>query len=156
MESANGPITLGNRLTDQAARDLLVQRLDDELLKGGVTLSEWCSFIVKESDQAYSAGAYLPTILTAVAAIETHLRAEYGQDGKEGLYRLVESSSLNDSLKERVNELRKYRNKWVHVNDPWDDLPLIHEPESFEEELEKMAEFAVRLLREIIYSDQWA
>lgn len=142
-------------LTNQETRDLFIQRLDDELLKGGVTLSEWCAFIVKETDQAYSGGAYLPTILTAVAAIETHLRAEYEPAGKVGLHRLVEGANLGDELKQRIHELRKYRNKWVHVNEPWDDLPLIHEPETFEEELEVMAEKAVRLLREIIYHDQW-
>jgi uncharacterized protein YhaN len=141
--------------TDQATRDRLILGLDDELLKGGVSLSEWCSLIVKEADQAYSAGAYLPTILTAVAAIETHLRAEYEPETKVGLHRLVENSSLHESLKARVHELRRYRNKWVHVNEPWDDLPLMHEPATFEAELEKMAEFAVRLLREIIYHDQW-
>jgi len=36
--------------------------LDDELLKGGVILSEWCSFIVREADTAFASGAYLASI----------------------------------------------------------------------------------------------
>jgi hypothetical protein len=62
---------------DQAERSEFLMALDAELLKGGVTLSEWCSFIVCECDAAFVAGANLATVVTAVAGIETHLRAEY-------------------------------------------------------------------------------
>ena len=140
---------------DQSDRERLINELDENLLKGDVILSGWCSFIVREADRAFLAGAYLPTILTAVAGIETHLRAEYEPDAKVGLHSLINNSSMSDTLKTQVHDLRKYRNKWVHVNDPWNDLPLIHEPETYEEELEKMAEVAVSILREIIYQDQW-
>jgi len=37
--------------------------LDEELLKGGVILSEWCSFIVREADSAFVHGAHLASIL---------------------------------------------------------------------------------------------
>ena len=47
--------------------------LDDELLKGGVILSEWCSFIVREADTAFAEGANLASILTAVSGIETYV-----------------------------------------------------------------------------------
>lgn len=57
--------------------------LDDELLRGGVMLSEWCSFIVREADIAFVHGAFLATILTTVSAIETYLRAEYSTGQKK-------------------------------------------------------------------------
>jgi hypothetical protein len=46
--------------------------LDAEMLKGGVILSEWCSFIVREADTAFANGANLASILTAVFGIETY------------------------------------------------------------------------------------
>ena len=48
--------------------------LDEELLLGNVVLSEWAAFIVREADMAFALGADLASILTAVSAIETHLR----------------------------------------------------------------------------------
>lgn len=57
---------------DADARWQHLIKLDDDLLKGGVMLSEWCAFIVRDVDTAFSAGAHLGCILTAVAAIETH------------------------------------------------------------------------------------
>ncbi len=38
----------------------LLIALDDELLRGGVILSEWCAFIVREADTAFANGAHLP------------------------------------------------------------------------------------------------
>jgi len=57
--------------------------LDDELLKGGVILSEWCSFIVREADIAFVNGANLAAILTATSAVETYLRSELNSDKKK-------------------------------------------------------------------------
>ena len=63
--------------------------LDEELLKGGVILSEWCSFIVREADTAFVNGAHLASILTAVSGIETYLRSEYSQTSKDRLFKLI-------------------------------------------------------------------
>jgi hypothetical protein len=56
----------------QEDRWLQLLALDEELLKGGVILSEWYSFIVREADTAFAGGAYLASILTAVSGIETY------------------------------------------------------------------------------------
>ena len=66
--------------------------LDEELLKGGVVLSEWCSFIVRESDTAFVNSAHLASILTAVSGIETYLRSEYAQNGRARLVELIDHS----------------------------------------------------------------
>jgi adenylosuccinate synthase len=129
--------------------------LDDELLKGGVILSEWCSFIVREADTAFVGEAHLASILTAVSGIETYLRSEYSKTGKERLVDLINQSQIPEKLKENLHTLRKYRNKWVHVDEPWDDASLLDRPEETEKELEDMALFAVRALRETIYENQW-
>jgi hypothetical protein len=129
--------------------------LDEELLMGGVVLSEWCCLIVREADTAFACGANLASILTAVSGIETYLRSEYSTTGKEHLVELINGSNISVSLKSDLHELRKYRNKWVHVDEPWNDSFLIQRPESMGSELEEMALFSAKLLRRIIYSNQF-
>jgi hypothetical protein len=129
--------------------------LDEELLKGGVILSEWCSFIVREADTAFVGNAHLASILTAVSGIETYLRSEYSKTGKERLVELINQSPIPGKLKDNLYTLRKYRNKWVHVDEPWNDAGLLDRPEETDRELEEMALFAVRALRETIYENQW-
>jgi hypothetical protein len=129
--------------------------LDEELLKGGVILSEWCSFIVRETDTAFVNGANLASILTAVSGIETYLRSEYAQNSKDSLFKLINESPLDDGLKSDLQRLQKYRNKWVHVDEPWNDGSLLNTPDAQEKELEKMAFLAARLLRQTIYENPW-
>lgn len=129
--------------------------LDEELLKGGVILSEWCSFVVREADTAFAGGAHLASILTAVSGIETYLRSEYSASRRERLATLIDASPIDSSLKKDLHTLRKYRNKWVHVDDPWNDGALLEKPEETESELEEMAFFAVRVFRRTIYENRW-
>lgn len=129
--------------------------LDDELLKGGVVLSEWCAFIVRDADIAFANGAHLAAILTAVSGIETYLRSEHSKTGRERLVELINSAGIDASLKADLHALRKYRNRWVHVDRPWEDDELVEHPEAIDDELEEMAFFAVRLLRRTIYENQW-
>lgn len=129
--------------------------LDEQLLKGGVILSEWCTTIVKETDFAFVNKAHLAAIITAVAGIETYLRSEYESDKKMSLFKLIDSSTIDQNLKEELHSLRKYRNKWVHVEEPWDDEEILTHPENYEQELEKMAFYAVKLLRKTIYENPW-
>lgn len=140
-------------MTTEERWDYLV-KLDEELLIGGVVLSEWCSMIVREADTAFAHGAHLASILTAVSGIETYLRSEAG-GSRERLVVLIDKASIPEDLKSKLHELRRYRNKWVHVEDPWGDDALLDNPEAFESELEQKARFAARVLRETIFSDQW-
>ncbi|WP_370203233.1 hypothetical protein [Alloalcanivorax venustensis] len=140
---------------NEAERWNHILSLDEELLKGGVILSEWCSFIVRESDSAFVHGANLASILTAVSGIETYLRSEYAKKERSTLFELINDAPIADDLRFDLHTLRKYRNKWVHVNDPWDDQSLIDTPEEAERELEEMALFAARALRRTIYENQW-
>ena len=118
-------------------------------------LSEWCSFIVRETDLAFTSNANLASILTAVSAIETYLRAEYSITGKEKLFSLIEHSPIESNLKTDLQNLRKYRNKWVHVDDPIDDEAILEKPEKYEAELSDMVFFAIRCLRRTIYENPY-
>ena len=133
----------------------IINGLDEELLKGGVILSEWCTFIVREADLAFVKGANLASILTATAGIETYLRSEYAQTQKEWFCDLIDMARLDLQLTETLHQLRKYRNKWVHVSDPWNDTEILEHPEQYEQELEEMALLAARTLRQILYENQW-
>ncbi|MCM1567491.1 MAG: hypothetical protein NC238_16410 [Dehalobacter sp.] len=132
--------------------------LDDELLQGGVILSEWSTFLINDADTAFCKGAYLATILTAVAGIESHLRFEYqNQTHKKDLclYELIEYSPIVNELKQELHALRKYRNQWVHVNEPQDDEELLDNPSKVENEIEMVAINAIKLLRQVIYMEQF-
>lgn len=128
--------------------------LDDRLLQGGVVLSEWAAFLIRDADKAYVAGAHLASIITALAGVETHLRAEKGNK-RQRLVQLIDESDLEEDLKQELQVLRKYRNKWVHVSYPWDDGGLVETPEAYESELEEMAGRCVVALRRTIYSNPW-
>jgi hypothetical protein len=133
--------------------DYLV-KLDEELLKGGVTLSEKSAFLIRHTDLAFVNEAHLAAILTAVAAIESHLRAEHPEAGKR-LIDLIEASDLAPELKPELQAIRRFRNSWVHVDDPWDDSSLLEEPEKAEEAMFEMAQRALVALRRTIYTKPW-
>jgi hypothetical protein len=136
-------------------RQSYLEKLDDELLKGGVILSEWCSFIVREFDEAFVAGAYLGAILVGLAGVETYLRSEYATKKGMRLLDLISDSPIEEELRRDIDDLRKYRNKWVHVEDPWKDARLVEISEEVDKEIEHMALHAARVLRKTIYENQW-
>ena len=140
---------------NEKARWEFINGLDEDLLKGGVILSEWCAFIVREADLAFAKGADLASILTAMAGIETYLRSEYAQTKKEHFYELINVAHFDIQLTETLHQLRKYRNKWVHVSEPWDDAELLDKPQLYEQELEELAILASRTLRQVLYENQW-
>ncbi len=53
-------------IMNQEERWAFLVALDEELLKGGVVLSEWCSFIVREADTAFANGAHLGRVHATV------------------------------------------------------------------------------------------
>jgi hypothetical protein len=131
-------------------------QLEGELLEGDVMLSEWSTLLARDADKAFHSGADLATVLMSQAAIECHLRYEYfdGAHRKLGFYELIEQSPVPSELKAVLHKIRKYRNRWVHVNDPHDDQDLLIRPEYYENELEEMAFVAVKAMMQVIYLEQ--
>jgi hypothetical protein len=140
-------------MTEEEKWAYLVE-LDDKLLKGGAVLSEWATFLIKDADLAFVSGAHLASIITGLAGVETHLRGE-GGSSKQRLLDLIQQSDLEEDLKQELQILRKYRNKWVHVAEPWEDHSLLHSPEQHEAELEEMARRCAVALRRTIYTNPW-
>jgi hypothetical protein len=110
--------------------------------------------VIKDADIAFAKGAYLSAIVMGLSAVETHLRLEAGA-GRSNLYDLIVASKLHCGLTNRIHELRKFQNRWIHVNDLWNDEILLENPEIHEEEIEKAAFASVRVVREILYSNPW-
>ena len=131
----------------------LIISLEETHLKGGVVLSEWCSFITRGADIAFAKGAFLASILTATAAIEAYLKSEYGDPQKphQNLASLIDQSTLDEAHKADLHRLRKCRNFWVHIKQPWEDAQILDQPEKYDTELEEMALFAAKLLRRTFF-----
>jgi hypothetical protein len=140
-------------MTEEDKWKYLVE-LDERLLQGGVILSEWATFLIRDADTAFVGGAYLASIITGLAGVETHLRGEGGSN-KQRLVELIDASDLEEDLKQELQILRRYRNNWVHVADPWDDDALLEAPEKHESELEEMARRCAVALRRTIYTNPW-
>jgi len=141
-------------MTEQDKWDFINQ-LDEDLLKGGVMLSEWSTFLIRDADVAFTSGANLAALLTALAGIESHLKYEYGEKKRECLVDLIDKAPIDEDLRRDLHRLRRYRNIWVHVDDPSDDETLLSDPGKHERELEEMAILAIKSLRRTIYTEQW-
>lgn len=140
-------------MTEEEKWQYLVN-LDEQFLQGGVILSEWATFLIKDADVAFVGGAYLACIITGLAGVETHLRGDSGSNRKR-FVELINESDLKQGLKQELHALRKYRNKWVHVAEPWEDTSLLESPEKHEMELEEMARRCSVALRCTIYTNPW-
>lgn len=135
-----------------------INQLDEELLLGGVILSEWTAFLVKDAQIAFCSGAYLASILASQSAIESHLRYDYFNPHETkgwSFYDLIQKSNLNEEVKRDLHGLRKYRNKWVHVNDPANDNELLERPEYYETELADISKTTIRTMLKVLYSSPW-
>jgi hypothetical protein len=135
-----------------------INKLEDELLLGGVIISEWSAFLVQDAEEAFCSGANLAAILVSQAAIESHLRYEYASSQvhkRLSFYELIEQSPLPEEMKRDLHILRKYRNRWVHVNDPNNDADLLVRPEYYEEEVERIAYMTIKLLLQVVCLEQW-
>jgi hypothetical protein len=134
-----------------------INQLDEELLLGGVILSEWTTFLAKDAETAFCSGAHLASILASQSAIESHLRHDYfnlADPKRWSFYDLIEKANLDSELKKELHNLRIYRNKWVHVNDPSNDNELIERPEYYETELEEFSKATIKIMLKILYINQ--
>jgi hypothetical protein len=143
--------------TEQEKWDFIIE-LEETLLQGGVILSEWSSFLVRDAMTAWCSGANLAAILSAQAAVESHLRYEYFGPEKSkgcGLFKMLQEAPLEEDVSNSLDKLRRFRNQWVHVNDPSNDQDLLKRPEYHESEIEEMAKLAIESMMRVLYTEQW-
>ena len=125
---------------------------EEALLKGGAAFSEWCTFISKSVYDAFVSGADLATVITAVACIEAYFRTESMYTGKMNLATLIDKVSfLSEEEKSQLHELRRYRNRWVHLHE-LDDSDILKDEDKYLKEAEQMSFLAVKLLLTVLFS----
>lgn len=128
---------------------------EDTLLRGGVSISEWCTFISKSVYDAFVNGADLATVITSMACIETFFKTEYPENKDKSLAQLIdEASFLDEEEIENLHLLRRYRNSWVHA-DRLDDTEILTDDTAFYTEAEEMAILSVKMLLTVLFSNPW-
>lgn len=91
----------------------------------------------------------------AAAAIETWLRSESRMDNKATFFELIEKSGFPPGVVSEMHGLRRVRNGWVHVGDPFDDQKLLDEFNRGHPKLENDCRLAMRTVRVVLYSCPW-
>lgn len=125
---------------------------EERLLVGGAAFSEWCTFMSKSVYDAFINGADVATVITALACIETYFRTEDNFSRKKNLHTLIEEYPfLDDDERQQLHKLRKYRNRWVHMNSI-DDSGILMNEEVYLKEAEEMALLSVKLLLTVLFS----
>jgi hypothetical protein len=127
--------------------------LDDEMLKGGVMVSEFAAEWIRNCDLCFANAAYLACVITAFQAIETMFRTD--DPSEHNSIDLINSAAISEEQKQRIHALRKFRNSWVHVRNPFDDEAVIQDFDQGNPRLFEQALAAVRLMREVLYLDQF-
>ena len=54
-----------------------------------------------------------------------------------------------------LHNLRRYRNKFIYINDLWDDDLILDSYEEFSINEERIVMQALRILRSVVYSNPW-
>jgi 3-keto-L-gulonate-6-phosphate decarboxylase len=135
-------------------REAFVSSMWDQYHRGGLTLSEYATFMAENAEAAFLAGADLATLLAACATIETYLRAELGAE-RSSFCDLINESDLPDDLIKALHQIRIFRNRWVHVHDPDDDEALLASPEIVLSEIESHAILSFKSMVRTLCSNQW-
>lgn len=146
--------TLGPNDPEQSKWNYLVA-LDDELLKGGAIINVKASTLVQNADIAYCSGAPVAAIVLAVAAMESHMRSEYGLASARGFKDVIDASNFDDVTRKALHALRIERNHWVHARDEGEADNWLNNDIAGAERLEPVARDAVRLLRVVLYENPW-
>lgn len=118
--------------------------IQEDVLRGGICVQDWTTFQLENAYISYCAGAKLSCVVMCQAAIESFMRDDERLSDRN-FNNLIEESSYDNEMKEKLHILRKYRNKWTHINEKDEEFYVD------EEELETMALFSYRLALEVFH-----
>ena len=125
-------------------REQTLIEIQDDVIKGGICVQDWTTFQLENAYKSYCAGATLSCIVMCQATLESFMRDDE-QLSDRSFYDLIENCSYDRYMKDKLHKLRKYRNKWTHINEQNNEF-LIDE-----KELEEMALFSYRLALEVFH-----
>ncbi|MGK9166430.1 hypothetical protein KXR53_09045 [Inquilinus limosus] len=115
-----------------------------------VAVGDHTQALLVELETVFGAGAWIATVILAVAVIEAHLREQAIASGRAvDPYLNAGTLFAEAGLDERFDALRRARNRALHVSDPPTLTVDMHWFEA--ERLEAEARFAVRLVAAALY-----
>lgn len=116
----------------------------------GVAVGDHTQALLVELETVFGAGAWVATVILAVAVIEAHLREQAIASGRVvDAYLNAGTLFAEAGLDERFDVLRRVRNRALHVSDPPTLTVDMHWFEA--ERLEAEARFAIRLVATALY-----
>ena len=125
-------------------REQALLGIQNDVLKGGICVQDWTTFQLENAYKSYCAGANLSCIVMCQATIESYMRDDEKLSDRS-FFNLIKNSSYDQEMKEKLHKLRKYRNKWTHINEQDNEFIID------EKELEEMALFSYRLALEVFH-----
>ena len=119
----------------------------------GVAVGDHTQALLVELETVFGAGAWIATVILAVAVIEAHLREQAIASGQAvDPYLNAGRLFAEAGLDERFDTLRRARNRALHVSDPPTLRVDMHWFEA--ERLEAEARFAVRMVATALYGGE--
>lgn len=116
----------------------------------GVAVGDHTQALLVELETVFGAGAWVASVILAVAVIEAHLREQAIASGRVvDPYLNAGTLFAEAGLDERFDVLRRARNRALHVSDPPTLTVDMHWFEA--ERLEAEARFAIRLVAAALY-----
>lgn len=116
----------------------------------GVAVGDHTQALLVELETVFGAGAWIATVILAVAVVEAHLREQAIASGRAVDPYLNAGTLFADAgLDERFDVLRRSRNRALHVSDPPTLTVDMHWFEAGR--LEAEARFAIRLVAAALY-----
>jgi hypothetical protein len=118
--------------------------------RSDVAVGDHTQALLVELETVFGAGAWVATVILAVAVIEAHLREQAMASGRAvDPYLNAGALFLEAGLDERFDKLRRARNRALHVSDPPTLTVDMHWFEA--ERLEAEARYAIRLVAAALY-----
>ncbi|WP_225767032.1 hypothetical protein [Inquilinus sp. Marseille-Q2685] len=130
--------------------DVMAGRGAGERRDPAVAVGDHTQALLVELETVFGAGAWVATVILAVAVIEAHLREQAMASGRAvDPYLNAGTLFAEAGLDERFDLLRRARNRALHVSDPPTLTVDMHWFEA--ERLETEARYAVRLVAAALY-----
>ena len=104
-------------------REKVLLAIQEDVLKGGISIQDWTTFQLENAYISYCAGATLSCVIMCQAAIESYIRDDERLSDRS-FYDLIENSSYSEDMKKKLHILREYRNKWAHINEKNEEINI--------------------------------
>jgi hypothetical protein len=139
---------------NSSERDEWTVKLEESLLIGGASFSEWATLMSHEAHTCFVAGADIATVILCASTCETYLRSETSDFGSS-FFELIEQYDFREELRADLHTLRLARNRWVHLREErHNDVPESYEM-GYTLEIEASAKHSYETMLRVLFSNPW-